>query len=127
MRRITLLLACLSASVAPVLAHHSAAAEYDVSKSVNIQGALTKVEWLNPHIRFYVDVKGADGKITNWEVESGGPGAFIRAGFTRNSLKIGDPITVKGYPAKDGENLIDATDITLSDGRKMNASPSDGK
>lgn len=127
MRKIAFVLLCLGAGVAPIMAHHSAAAEYDVNKSVSIQGTITKVEWLNPHIRFYVDVKGADGKVVNWEIESGGPGAFVRAGFTRNSLKIGDPITVKGYPAKDGENLVDATDITLADGRKMNSSPSDGK
>ncbi|HUL51618.1 MAG TPA: DUF6152 family protein [Candidatus Nitrosotalea sp.] len=127
MRKIAFLLLGLGVSVAPVLAHHSAAAEYDINKSVSIQGTITKVDWLNPHIRIYVDVKGADGKVVNWEIESGGPGAFLRAGFTRNSLKIGDPITVKGYPAKDGENLVDATDITLADGRKMNSSPSDGK
>jgi len=127
MRKIAFLFLGLGAGIAPMMAHHSAAAEYDINKTVTLQGTITKVEWMNPHIRFYVDVKNADGKVANWEIESGGPGGFLRAGFTRNSLKPGDPVTVKGYPAKDGENLVDATDITLVDGRKMSASPSDGK
>lgn len=127
MRKVAGILIGLGALVAPALAHHSAAAEYDISKSLTLQGKITKVEWVNPHIRFYVDVTGADGKVVNWEIESGGPGGFLRQGFNRNTLKVGDPITVKVYPAKDGTNLGDATDITLADGRKMSASPSDGK
>jgi hypothetical protein len=127
MRKIGFILIGLGAFIVPALAHHSAAAEYDIKSQVTLQGTITKVEWLNPHVRFYMDVKGADGKVVNWEIESGGPGAFLRAGFTRNTLKVGDPITVKAYPAKDGENLGDATDIILADGRKMNSSPSDGK
>lgn len=121
---VTLTLASLAS---PMLAHHSAAAEYDIKKTVSIQGTITKVEWLNPHVRFYVDVKGADGKVINWEIETGGPNGLVRAGFSRKSLKIGDPISVEAYPAKDGTNLGDATKITLSDGRSLNPSPSDGK
>ncbi len=113
--------------IVPAMAHHSAAAEYDVNKQLDLEGTITKVEWVNPHIRFHIDVKGADGKVVNWEIESGGPGAFLRQGYNRNTLKIGDTVKVKAYPAKDGDNLGDATDITLADGRKMVASPSDGK
>jgi len=127
MKKITGFLIGLGVLVAPALAHHSAAAEYDITKSLTLQGTITKVEWVNPHIRFYMDVKGTDGKVVNWEIETGGPGGFLRQGFSRNTLKVGDPITVKAYPAKDGDNLGDATDITLADGRKMSASPSDGK
>ena len=127
MKKITGILIGLGVLVAPALAHHSAAAEYDISKSVSLQGKITKVEWVNPHVRFYVDVTDADGKVVNWEIETGGPGAFLRQGFNRNTLKIGDSISVKAYPAKDGDKLGDATEIILSDGRKMNASPSDGK
>ena len=116
----------LIATVAPALAHHSAAAEYDVKNTVTLKGTVTKVEWQNPHVRFYVDVKDADGKITNWEIETGSPNILLRGGFTRNSLKVGDSLTVVAYRAKDGANLGDAVDVTLPDGRKMNASPSTG-
>ena len=127
MHKLTGILIGLGVLVAPALAHHSAAAEYDVKKSVALEGKITKVEWLNPHVRFYVDVTASDGKVVNWEIETGGPGAFLRQGFNRNTLKVGDSISVKAYPAKDGDHLGDATDITLADGRKMSASPSDGK
>lgn len=127
MNKFALIALSLSALVSPALAHHSAAAEYDIKTTVKLQGTITKVEWLNPHVRFYVDVKGADGKVTNWEIETGGPGGFLRAGFNRNSLKVGDPVSVEAYPAKDGTNLGDAVKIILADGRNMNASPSDGK
>jgi len=113
-------------AVAPAFAHHSAAAEYDVKSKVTLKGTVTKVAWLNPHARFFVDVKDADGKVTNWEIETGSPNMLLRAGFTRNTLKLGDAITVVAYPAKDGTNLGDAVDVTLSDGRKMNVSPSTG-
>jgi len=126
LNKLALLAISLIAGVAPALAHHSAAAEYDIKSTVSLKGTITKVEWLNPHARFYVDVKDADGKVTNWEIETGSPNMLLRVGFTRNALKIGDSITVVAYRAKDGTNLGDAVDITLSDGRKMNVSPSTG-
>ena len=126
MNKLALFAIGLIATVAPALAHHSAAAEYDVKNTVTLKGTVTKVEWQNPHVRFYVDVKDADGKITNWEIETGSPNILLRGGFTRNSLKVGDSLTVVAYRAKDGANLGDAVDVTLPDGRKMNASPSTG-
>jgi hypothetical protein len=109
----------LLAAAAPVLAHHSFSAEYDNTKPVNLSGTVTKVEWLNPHTRFYVDVKDPSGKVTNWEFELGSPNQLARRGWTRNSLKIGDTVTVDGYRAKDGFPLANARTVMLSDGRKV--------
>ena len=104
---------------APLFAHHSFAAEYDSAKPVTLKGTVTKMEWLNPHARFYVDVKDDAGKMTNWELELGSPNGLMRRGWTRNSLKPGDSILVEGYLAKDGSKLANARQITLADGRKV--------
>ena len=85
-------------AVVPVLAHHSFAAEYDSTKPVNVTGAVTKVEWMNPHARFYLDVKDASGSVTNWEFELGSPNGLMRQGWTRNSMKQGDQISVGEQP-----------------------------
>ena len=108
------------AMVAPAMAHHSFAAEYDNNKQVTLlDGACTKVEWLNPHAKIYLDVKDESGKVTNWEVELGSPNGLMRSGWTRNSLKPGDPIVVEGAKAKDGSNLANAKTIKFADGRKL--------
>lgn len=117
----------LLASSGPVFAHHSFAAEYDSSKPITLSGTVTKVEWMNPHARFYVDVKDASGKVTNWEFELGSPNGLMRRGWTRHSLKAGDTITVNGYRAKDGTDLANARQVQLADGRKVFAgSATDG-
>jgi Family of unknown function (DUF6152) len=103
----------------PVFAHHSFAAEYDRAKSVTLTGSVTKVEWMNPHARFYVDVKDDSGKVTNWEFELGSPNGLMRQGWTRNSLKEGDVVTIEGSLAKDGSNLANARTVKLADGRKV--------
>ncbi len=114
-------------AVAPVLAHHSFAAEYDQSKPVSLNGTVTKVEWMNPHARFYIDVKEEGGKVTNWELELGSPNGLMRQGWTRNSMKIGDDIKVSGYLAKDGSKMANARSVNLGDGRKLFAgSTTDG-
>ncbi|MEQ1946384.1 MAG: DUF6152 family protein [Bryobacteraceae bacterium] len=109
---------------APVSAHHSFAAEYDSKKPVTLSGTVTKMEWTNPHARFYVDVKDANGAVTNWELELGSPNGLMRLGWTRNSLKAGDSITVEGYLAKDGSKLANARSVVMGDGKKVFAGSS---
>jgi hypothetical protein len=103
----------------PALAHHSFAAEYDSAKPITVTGTVTKVEWMNPHARFYIDVKDESGKVTNWEFELGSPNGLMRRGWTRNSLKEGDTVTVAGSLAKDGSKLGNARTVKLSDGREV--------
>jgi DNA/RNA endonuclease YhcR with UshA esterase domain len=113
-----------------VFAHHSFAAEYDASKPVDVKGVVTKVEWTNPHARFYVDVKDEKGNVTNWNFELASPNVLSRNGWTRHSLKEGDTISVQGSKAKDGANLANAKTVTLADGRKVfagSATDNEGK
>jgi hypothetical protein len=127
MKRTLLLLALVGASSAPLVAHHSFAAEFDASKAIRITGTLTKVEWTNPHIYFYLDAKDEQGNAVRWTCESGAPGALSRRGFKRGDLKLGDTIVVDGYRAKNGANLVDARRVTLGDGRIVSgASAGDG-
>ena len=111
----------------PMLAHHSFAAEFDASKAVRVTGALTKIEWTNPHSYFYIDVADEHGRLVNWACEAGAPGALSRRGFKKGDIKIGDTLIVDGYPAKDGSNIMDARRVTLPDGRIVaGGSPGDG-
>ena len=104
---------------APLLAHHSFAAEFDESQPITISGCVTKVEWMNPHVHFYLDVKDAEGKVTKWEFELGSPNGLLREGWMRNSLKPGDDIKVQGYRAKDGSHLVNAKTVKLADGNSV--------
>ncbi|MEQ1946546.1 MAG: DUF6152 family protein [Bryobacteraceae bacterium] len=106
------------------LAHHSFQAEYDANKPVNLTGTVTKLEWTNPHARFYIDVKDASGKVVNWNLELASPNVLKRLGWNRDFMKPGDVINVLGSRAKDDSNWANARTITLPDGRKMSAGSS---
>jgi hypothetical protein len=120
-RLLPLLLACvvLLLAAAPLVAHHSAAAEYDLSKTVTLQGVVTKVEWTNPHIYFYVDVKDANGEVVNWAIAGASPLGLYREGFKKDSLKIGDSVTVVAFPARTVDHLADMKSVVLADGRRV--------
>ena len=107
-----------------VIAHHSFAAEFDASKPLALKGIVTKIEWANPHTYFYMDVSEADGKVINWGMEMGSPNGLMRQGWTRNSMKIGDEVTVEGSAAKDGSNIGNARSVTLSTGTRLFAASS---
>src|SRR5437762_2780129 len=109
-------MACVLASSAPLAAHHSFAAEFDGSKAIRVTGALTKIEWTNPHTYFYLEVKEDNGQLVKWGCEAGAPGALTRRGFKRGDIKLGDTIIVDGYRAKDGSRMMDARRVTLPDG-----------
>jgi hypothetical protein len=108
----------------PALAHHSFVAEYDAHKPVTLNGVVTKVEWTNPHARFYIDVKDENGNVTNWNLELASPIALRRLGWTRDFLQVGGVVTVFGSLAKDGSKMANARTVTLADGRKMEAGSS---
>src|SRR5262245_59705966 len=110
---------------APVLGHHSYMVEYDVTKPVTVEGVVTKVEYENPHISFFIDVKDAAGRVTNWGFEAASPSALKAQGWTRDSIKPGDYIIVNAYRARNGTPFAAARTLTLRNGRKLSAA-SDG-
>src|SRR5215468_11560601 len=101
-RALLVITAGLIVATAPLLAHHSETAQFDTTKPVKVTGTVKKVEWMNPHIWFYVDVKDDSGKVTTWGFSGGPPGMLMRRGITRDALKPGDTVKVEGFRAKDG-------------------------
>src|SRR5215469_7321327 len=117
--KIGFLIAGLLLSGMAVFPHHAFNAEYDASKTMRWAGTVTKVEWTNPHARFYVEVKDESGAVASWNFELGSPLQLRRQGWSRDSLKPGDQITVEGYPAKDGAKLASAKKVTFADGHNV--------
>jgi hypothetical protein len=106
-------------AVLPVFGHHAFAAEFDRDQPVSVTGTVSKVEWSNPHIWFYVDVKDEDGKVTTWGFSGAPPGMLIRRGMNKNTLKVGDVIKVEGFRAKDNSTNASGNSVTFADGRKV--------
>jgi hypothetical protein len=111
---------------ASVQAHHNFLAEFDPTKPITLTGPVTKIEWTNPHIFLYLDVKDDTGKVANWAIEMGNPNSLIRLGWTRKDMQVGETVTVEGSLARDGSNLVNARTVLLA-GKKMFAGSSGGK
>jgi uncharacterized protein DUF6152 len=109
----------------PLRGHHSFAAQFDRNKPITLTGPVTRLDWINPHARFFMNVTDAAGKVTLWEVELGPPAILMRSGWTRNSLPVGEAVTVNGSLAKDGSSLMNASTVKLSNGRQVFAGSSD--
>jgi hypothetical protein len=105
--------------VAPAVAHHSVAGEYDQNKVVTLKGTVSKIEWTNPHARMYVDVTDANGKVTTWNFELAARSALTRQGWTGKSVKIGDTVTVEGDLARSGVSGAHVRTVILADGSKV--------
>jgi len=112
---------CFLSTPGPVFAHHGFSVEFDKDSPLTLTGTVTKMEFMNPHIYFYLDVKGKDGKVVNWAFEGGPPNVIYRQGWRKDTLKPGDVVTVKGFRAKDGTHLGACSTVKLPDGRELSA------
>jgi hypothetical protein len=122
--KVLALAAVLVLAAAPVHAHHGFSSEYDEKKPLNLTGTVTKIEWMNPHARFYIDVKDASGKVTNWNFELASVNSLRRNGWTQFTLKVGDVVTASGYGSLSGVPMANASAVRLSDGTRLFAETS---
>ena len=116
---IAALVIALLGAAAPALAHHSLQSEYDIDKSITLKGTVTKVDWVNPHVYVYLDVKDDKGAVTKWAVTTLPPGNLRRGGLTRDLLGYGQTVSILGFQARDGSNLAFLRTITFADGHKL--------
>ena len=123
-KKILIPIAALLAVSAQLLAHHAFSAEFDDKKPVQLRGNVTKMEWINPHAWLHIDVKGANGLVTKWDIELGPPNALVKRGWSKQSIPVGKEVIVDGYQSKDGSNRANGRDVTLPDGRKLFAASS---
>jgi len=122
-----ILISVVLLSVAPARAHHAFATEFDAKKPVTMKGIVTKIDWANPHVWFYLNIKTESGLIENWGFEMGGPNSLRNSGWTRETMKIGDEIIVDGSLAKNGTRSVNAKSVTMaSTGKKLGAASSQG-
>ena len=126
MTRNLLAVLILMAITGPVFGHHSEAAEYDSTKPVKVTGTIKKVEWQNPHVWFYVDVKEENGKITTWGFSAAPPGALMRRGITKEALTLGAVVNVEGSRARDGSNNASGRNVRFADGRNVFTATGEG-
>ena len=120
----SILIAAAVAISAPAIAHHSFAAEFDATKTIDLSGVVTKVEWANPHTFIYIDVETESGDYENWAIEMGSPNGLMRRGWTRNSLQIGDVVNITGSRARDGSFKGNARAVVLANGERLFAGSS---
>ena len=121
------LISALLVSAVPVLAHHAFATEFDANKPVSMKGIVTKIDWANPHVWFYINVKTQSGTTENWGFEMGGPNSLRNSGWTKETMKIGDEVIVEGSLAKNGSRNVNAKNVTMaSTGKKLGAASSQG-
>jgi hypothetical protein len=118
-RLTALALGFLVAAGSEIIAHHSFSAEYDGNQPVKVSGVVTRVEWTNPHIWFFVDVKDDQGKVTNGGFSGGPPGVLQRRGISRTAMKAGDVVVVEGFRARDGSHNASGGRVTFADGRSV--------
>ncbi len=117
--RIVVLGTFLALASTPLVAHHAFSSEFDTSRPIDLEGVVTRVEWSNPHVYFYIDVPDASGAVVNWKCETRGPNGLTRQGWNRESMKIGDKVIVHGSLAKHVPNMIDGRRVVLADGRRI--------
>ena len=124
MSRLLIVILSVIVPSAAAYGHHSFAAEFDANQPVTVTGTVVKVEWTNPHARFYVDTKDESGKVVNWDFELGGATQLLRRGWSRNTLKLGEVVTVSGFRARKAATIANAREVRLADGKRVLAGSS---